>query len=72
MLEIGSKEITLQNFYDVVYNNLQIKISENAKIRLKETREFINFVQLNNHKVYGITTGFADLRNFAVNPEKSA
>ena len=49
-----------------------MRLSELAKSRLIETREFISYLQLNNLKVYGITTGFADLRNISVNPERSA
>jgi histidine ammonia-lyase len=47
-------------------------MSEKTIERLNETREFINHLVENNIKTYGITTGFADLRNYIVAPEKSA
>ena len=36
--------------------------------RLLETRSFIDHLTKKNIKLYGITTGFADLRHFAVSP----
>jgi len=44
-------------------------LSEQSKARLLETRSFIDYLQKNNKTVYGITTGFADLRKVPVSPE---
>ena len=47
-------------------------ITPAAIIRLNKTRRFINHLLENNIKVYGLTTGFADLRNCPVSPNDAA
>jgi histidine ammonia-lyase len=65
-------DLELKDFYEIVYQNRNVVLSENSANRLKETREFVNYLLDENIKVYGLTTGFADLRNFTVSPKDAA
>lgn len=64
--------LTLDLFAKMLNSEIPFRISTEAKARLEETREFIDFLLEKNIKVYGLTTGFADLRNVAVPSEKAA
>jgi histidine ammonia-lyase len=65
------KSLSLQEFHSIVYEGKTIKLSDESAERLRETREFVDYLLLENIKVYGLTTGFADLRNCVVSPENA-
>jgi hypothetical protein len=67
MLE-KDNDLSLKNFYEIVFENREIQLSEDAAERLDETRAFVDYLLEENIKVYGLTTGFADLRDCAVSP----
>lgn len=60
--------LTVTDFYDIVFLGKKVKIANSAVSRLNETRLFVDYLLKNNIKVYGLTTGFADLRDYAVSP----
>ena len=64
----GKTEITLDDFYDIVFGGKRLVIHPAVNERLDETRRFVDYLLEKNIKVYGLTTGFADLRNSAVSP----
>lgn len=73
MIKLGKKHFFgLREFHDVVFKNAKIQISQLAEERLKKTRHFVDYLLKNNIKVYGLTTGFADLRNKSVSPDQAA
>jgi len=70
---LGKKyTFNLKNFHDVVFNNSHVKICPEAANRLDETRKFVDHLLENNIKVYGLSTGFADLRNQSIDPNQAA
>ena len=71
--ELGNKsKITLSSFFDIVYQNASVFTSDETTQRLNESRYFIDYLLKNNIKVYGLTTGFADLRDCAVSAEQAS
>jgi histidine ammonia-lyase len=70
---IGFKKVlTLKDFFNVIDDDeYKINIENEVIDRLDETREFINYLLEKNMPVYGLTTGFADLRDCVVKPEDS-
>ena len=72
-IEIGSgKEFGLEEFHAIVFEGKTVGFSDKTKNRLDSTRRFIDHLLKNNIKVYGLTTGFADLRNKVVTPDEAA
>ncbi len=63
---------TLKNLESIIYGSAPVGIADDARPRLRETRTFVAHLLKNNIKVYGLTTGFADLRNQAINPAQAA
>lgn len=67
----GKTEINLDDFYNIIFLGKRITISPDVNERLDETRSFVDYLLEKNIKVYGLTTGFADLRNSAVSPSEA-
>jgi histidine ammonia-lyase len=73
MLSIGKKhKFDLVSFRDVVFGNKAISICPDAIKELQETRKFIEHLLKKGDVVYGVTTGFADLRKQKVDAEQAA
>lgn len=73
MISLGKRySFGLKEFKEAVYGKKQICLCSSAIQRLEETRLFIDHLLANNVKVYGLTTGFADLRHQSVDPEQAA
>lgn len=67
MVTIGKKyAFNLHDFQDVVFNNIKVNVCPESMERLQETRQFIAYLLEHKIKSYGITTGFADLRNQSI------
>jgi histidyl-tRNA synthetase len=64
-------KITYENFICVIDGKYKIEISDEVKERLDDIIDFIKELLKQNTKVYGITTGFADLRDKIVSSEDS-
>ncbi len=62
--------ITLEEF-DLL-DQRHFKLNTHLESRLHETRSFIDYLLRQQIQVYGLTTGFADLRNTAVTGDKAA
>lgn len=72
-VKIGpTSSLSLFDFKDVVYHGKKVEIDANATPKLKRVRGFIDFILEKNFKVYGITTGFADLRSCSVSPDHAS
>lgn len=72
-IEIGNgKEFGLEEFHAIVFEGKTVGFSQKTAECLTKTRRFIDHLLENNIKVYGLTTGFADLRNKAVSPQEAA
>ncbi len=72
-IELGSdQEFGLKELHSVVFEGKKVGFSEKTHTRLCATRRFIDHLLKNNIKAYGLTTGFADLRNKAVSGEDAS
>ncbi len=67
-----NNNLELSDFQEIVNQDRSVLLSSKSINRLKETRSFVDYLLEKNIKVYGLTTGFADLRNYAVSPKDAA
>lgn len=65
-------KITIDHFVDVIHGKYKLKISNEVKERLDDTRQFIGVLLEKKVTVYGITTGFGELRCKTVSCEDSS
>ena len=73
MFELGKDSpLHLSQFFDLLYNHKEIALGGECIDRLNKTRQFIDCLLENNVKIYGLTTGFADLRDKLVDPKSAA
>ncbi len=64
--------ISMEDFSGLLRQEYEFTLDDALVSRLNETRKFIDHLLANRIKVYGLTTGFADLRNTAVDAEDAA
>lgn len=73
VLELGKGlSLSLLDFADVVYKDKKIGLEQASLQRALQTRRFIDYLLQNKIKAYGITTGFADLRDRCVLPDETS
>lgn len=65
-------QLSIEDFENIVFYGHNVGVNDNTLKRLDETRSFVDYLLANNIKVYGLTTGFADLRNRSVSPSQAA
>lgn len=56
-LILNGKSLTLDNVYDVVYNNKVVEIDEQAKMRAKKSRQILFDLAAKGEPVYGLNRG---------------
>lgn len=72
-IDIGHTRIfTIEDFYDSVWGGKPISLNPLSAERLDECREFVAELLKKNVPVYGLTTGFGDLRSKSVLPKDAA
>lgn len=72
-MEIGPENLlSLEDFEAVLNKKIDLSISTKSQNRLVETRHFVDYLLENEIKVYGLTTGFADLRDTCVPASQTA
>lgn len=64
--------ISLGEFSAFFKQECFFSLDEPLSMRLIETRRFVDYLLRHQIKVYGLTTGFADLRNTAVDASKAS
>ena len=67
---LGSKNLTLNDFIEVVRNRKEVKLSEEAKARINKANENIKKIVLKEEKVYGVNTGFGKLSDVVIKNSK--
>lgn len=73
MFELSPHQpLTLDLFEQLMQGKFSLAVSQESIARLHEVRRFIEKLLQSNAAVYGLTTGFADLRNKAVSPDKAS
>ena len=69
MYEITT-QITIEEIQDIIANNKQIKLSDDAKARIVKCRTYLDEKLANNdHPIYGINTGFGSLHSTKISNE---
>ena len=69
MYEITS-QISIEEIQDIIANNKQIKLSDNAKARIVKCRTYLDEKLANNDQpIYGINTGFGSLHSTKISNE---
>lgn len=72
-IDIGRHRVmTIEDFNALVRGEQHLALNSETIERLNKTRSFIDYLLSQNIKVYGITTGFADLRNKTVRPDQAS
>ncbi|MEI7978719.1 MAG: histidine ammonia-lyase [Bacteroidota bacterium] len=69
MYEINT-QITIEEIQDIIANNKQIKLSDDAKARIVKCRTYLDEKLANNNQpIYGINTGFGSLHSTKISNE---
>ncbi len=69
MYEINT-QITIEEIQDIIANNKQIKLSDDAKARIVKCRTYLDEKLANNDQpIYGINTGFGSLHSTKISNE---
>lgn len=69
---LGNKHnFNIRMFHNIVFRGEKVQLCLDSRLRMEETRGFINFLLEENIKSYGITTGFADLKTCSISPEQA-
>lgn len=72
-LSLGKdSRLNFHDFLEVVFHKMPVVLAQESVARLKETRLFIDRILHQGVKVYGLTTGFANLRNTTIAKENAA
>jgi histidine ammonia-lyase len=64
--------LSLEDFDRLLVSRSAPSLSPAQQARMEEVRAFIEYLLEKKIRVYGLTTGFADLRNFSVDADKAA
>ena len=69
MYEITT-QISIEEIQDIIANNKQIKLSEDAKARIVKCRTYLDEkLAKNDQPIYGINTGFGSLHSTKISNE---
>jgi histidine ammonia-lyase len=70
---ITNKQLDLKTIYDIVSNEKQLRLSEDAIERIENCRHYLdNKIETHNEPIYGINTGFGSLYNVKINSKNLA
>lgn len=72
MIELGSKKMTLEELINITRGKKKIKISEEAKSKVKVARELVERYVNEGRVSYGITTGFGKFSDKIISKEETA
>ncbi len=62
-LVLGDKDLAISDIVDVSRNFRPVVLGDNARVRVELSRSVVEEILIHDTKVYGITTGFASLRD---------
>ena len=69
MIELGSRALTLADVVRVACDASPVGLSADARARMNASRGVVERAVADRRVVYGVTTGFAELKNRSVSPE---
>jgi histidine ammonia-lyase len=68
MFQIGSQDITLNDFYDILFSGDKLKIAAEAIERVDNSFDFLKGFS-HDKTIYGINTGFGPMAQYAIKSE---
>jgi histidine ammonia-lyase len=69
MLQIDGKSLTLENIEKFLTTNQKVKLTSNAKSKVKKARKLIDKWVNEDSVIYGVTTGFGEFANVKISYE---
>jgi histidine ammonia-lyase len=69
-LAIDGRFLTVENVVRVARDNQEIKLSESAIAKMKESRAIVERLIARKEKLYGISTGIGELSNVLLTPDQ--
>ncbi|MGV6861519.1 MAG: histidine ammonia-lyase [Putridiphycobacter sp.] len=66
---INSENLTLVTIKSIIDQNLKLKLSEEAKLKIQKCRTFLDKINATSEIHYGINTGFGSLCNTVISKE---
>lgn len=70
MIVIDGNSLKLQDVINVSKNYEQVKLDPKAEKKIKSSRDFVDKAVKENKIIYGVTTGFGELANKSITPDK--
>jgi len=70
MIEIGGRPLTLDDVVEVARRGAPVRLAPAARERMRESRAVLETVIRENRTVYGVNTGFGELKNKPIAPEQ--
>ena len=71
MITIDGNSLTIEDVINICKNNEKVQLSHTAEPKIIESRKYVEKVLKENRTVYGITTGFGELANKSISPDKA-
>ncbi len=69
--KISTKHLTLKDVEKILSSNMKLELSDDAKERINNCREYLNQKTENEKEpIYGVTTGFGSLCNISISKEQ--
>ncbi len=66
---IDGEHLTLEEIYAVAVDNVPVEISSDAKIKIDQSRKYVEELVKEDQVVYGVTTGFGKFSTVKINHE---
>lgn len=70
-LYIDGHSLTLDDVREVAFGQVQVRIKEEAKQKIFKARELVEHKVASGEIVYGLTTGFGEFKNVAINKDQT-
>ena len=71
MIKIDGNSLSIEDVINVCKNYEKVQLCPTAEPKIIESREYVEKVLRENRTVYGITTGFGELANKSISPDKA-
>ena len=69
--KISTKHLSLKDVEKILSSNMKLELSDDAKERINNCREYLNQKTENEKEpIYGVTTGFGSLCNISISKEQ--
>ena len=69
-LFIDGNSLTIENIWEVAYQNREIALTDESKVSISKCRDFVDELVAEGKVVYGLTTGFGKFANITIPADK--